>query len=150
MGESLFHKSLREFERNPRPAKRFTWILTARLIGIDHGKRMRETVLPREVMVSDDEIYPSKTCTFCCSKRARSRIHADHEANTGGRGALDHISAQVVAFADTMRHVKVGRASAKFNRRFQNHDRRGAVHVVVAIDQNPLFALDGSVKTLHR
>ncbi len=62
----------------------------------------------------------------------------------GGR-ALDHIVAHVVAFANAVRHVEVGRAAAEFNRSLQNDDGHGAVDVVVAVDQNGLFAFDGGV-----
>ena len=63
----------------------------------------------------------------------------------GRRGALDHIVAHVVAFANAMWHVEVGRAAAELNRSLQNDDRHGAVHVVVAVDEHGLFAFDGGV-----
>ena len=66
----------------------------------------------------------------------------------GGGGALDHIVAHVVAFANAVRHVEVGRASAEFNRRLQDDDRHGAVHVVVAVNENGLFAFDGGVDAI--
>ena len=76
-------------------------------------------------------------------KGADARIHADDQPHAVGRSALDHFVAHAVAFADAMRHMKVGRSAAKLDGGLQNDDRRGAVDVVVAVNQDFLFALDG-------
>ncbi len=65
-----------------------------------------------------------------------------------GGGALDHVVAHVVAFANAMRHMEVGRATAKFDRSFQNDHGHGSVDVIIAIDQDRLFALDGRIEAI--
>ena len=65
-------------------------------------------------------------------------------------GLLDDLVAHAIAFADAVRHVVVGLAAAQLQRGLQDDDRGGAVHVVVAIDENGLAAFDGRAQALHR
>ena len=67
------------------------------------------------MVVGDDEVDSSAPCALCSSKCTGAGIHADHQPNTGGCGALDHIATQVVAFADSVWDMKIRRAAAKFN-----------------------------------
>ena len=65
-------------------------------------------------------------------------------------GLLDHLVAHAVAFADAVRHVVVDLAAANLQRGLQDDDGGGAVHVVVAIDEDGLAALDGGAQALDR
>jgi hypothetical protein len=69
-------------------------------------------------MIGDDQVYSSLARAFGGSKGASAGIHADHQPNTGCRCALDHISAQVVAFTNAVRHVKICCAASQLNRCF--------------------------------
>ena len=97
-----------------------------------------------------DEIDARTARTFRRRKRARPGIHTDHEFDSRRRGALNHVTAQVVALANAVWHMKIRRAAAQFNRCFQNDDGSRDIHVVIAIDEDPLLAFDGRVKPLHR
>ena len=66
-----------------------------------------------------------------------------------GGGALDHIAAKVVAFFDSVGNVEVGGAAAQFNSGFEDDDGRGAIDVVIAVDQDAFFALDGGVEAVY-
>ena len=46
--------------------------------------------------------------------------------------------------------VEVGCASAELNRGLQDDDGHGAVHVIVAVDENGFFAFDGGVDAIDR
>ncbi len=149
MRQPSLHQRLRQFECNTGPAQRLTRILTGQLIRIDHSKRARQPILSRQVMVSDYEVHASATRTLGRGKCPRPSVHADHQPNTRSRRPLNNISTQVVALANAVGNVEVRRAPTQFNRGFQNHDSGRPVHVVVAIDENSLFAFDGRVKPIH-
>ena len=99
-------------------------------------------------MVGDDQIDAEALRRLGRREGADAHVDADDQANAGRGGALDHIVAHVVAFANAVRHVEVGRASAEFDRGLQNDDRHGAVDVVVAVDEDRLFAFDGGVDAI--
>ena len=94
-------------------------------------------------MVSDNEINTYSSCSIGRGEGAYTHIHANDEAYTRCRGTLDHVILHAVAVANAMRDMEVRNASAKFYCGFENYDGGGAIHVVVAIDQNWLFTLDG-------
>ena len=85
-----------------------------------------------------------------CGKGASAGVNADYQSNSGSSRAFDHIAAQVIAFANTVRHMEVSDASAQFDRCSQYYDRGSAVNVVVAVNQNSLLALDGGIQPLDR
>ena len=111
------------------------------MIWINHGQRLRNAVQPRQVMVGDDQVHSGAPRGFGGGKGADAGVHADDQPHAVGGGALDHLVAHAIAFADAVRHVKVSRPAAKLDGRLENDDRGGAVHVVVAVNQNFLFAL---------
>src|SRR6185437_8359065 len=102
------------------------------------------------MVVGNDEINAQPTRGFRRSESANAHVNADDEANARGCGPFDHIVAHVVTVADAVRDVKIGCSSAQLNRGFKNYDGRGAVHVVVAIDQNSFLALDCSFNAVER
>ena len=107
---------------------------------------MRQSIRAGKVVVGDDEIDARAPRALGRGKGTSAGIDADDQSNAAGGGAFDHISAQVVAFANPVRHVEIRRASAEFDRGFQDHDGGGAIDVVVAIDENSLFAFDGALR----
>jgi hypothetical protein len=65
--------------------------------------------------------------------------------NASRGGALNHIVTQIVALADTVWDVKVGRTAAKFDGGFQNDDGHRSINIVIAIDEDGFFAFNGRV-----
>ena len=99
-------------------------------------------------MIGHDEVYAKALRGFGRSEGANAHVDADDQSNSGRRGALDHIVAQIVAFTNAVRDMKVGGAAAEFDRGLQNDDCHRAIHVVVAVDQHGLFPFDGRVQAV--
>ena len=55
---------------------------------------------------------------------------------------------QAVAFAEAVRNVKADFAAEHFDGGLEQHDRGGAVDVVVAVEQNGFVARDGRFDAL--
>src|SRR6266404_4398634 len=106
--QSSLHKSLRNFEGNTRAAERLAWIFTSRLIWINNCESTGQTVRAGKMMVGNDEVHACAPRALCRGKGASARADADHESNARRGCALDYISAQVVAFTNTVRYVEIG------------------------------------------
>ena len=116
-------------------------IIASLLIGIDDGERMRNAVHPRQMMIGDDQVHAGAMRSLGGGQGADAGVHADNQPHAVGSRALDHFVAHAVAFADAVRHVKISRPAAKLDGRLENDNRGRPVHVVVAVNQNFLFAL---------
>ncbi len=92
---------------------------------------------------------PRRCGGFRRGKGADAGIDADDEPDAAIGGLLNDLIPHAVAFADAVRHVVVHFAAAEFKRGFQDDDRGGAVHVVVAVDEHRFAALDGRLQPLH-
>ncbi len=132
----------------PAPHSDLHGILAAVLIGIDDRQRLRHAVRLRQMVVGDDEVEAAPRRGFGCGKSANAGIDADDEANAAIGGLLDHLVAHAVAFADAVRDVVLDLAAAELERGLQDDDGRGAVDVVVAIDEDGFAAFDGSLQAL--
>ena len=77
-----------------------------------------------------------------------STLTISRDAHRGG--ALDHLRAHAVPVLQPVRNVKASFAARQLDGFLQNDDRDGAVHVVVAIDQDFLFGFDGRAQTANR
>ena len=69
------------------------------------------------MVVGDDQVDSESMRGLGGSEGADAHVHTDDESNTRGGGTLDDIVAHVVAVANAVRHMKVGGASAEFDRR---------------------------------
>src|SRR5208283_2306823 len=127
-------------------AKRLAGVAAALLIRINHRERLRHAFRMWQVVVGDDQVDPSALRGFGSGKGADAGIHADNDPNAALGGLLDDLIAHAIAFADAMRDVVVHRSAAELQGRFENDDGGGAVHVVVAVDEDGLAALDGSAQ----
>ncbi len=101
-------------------------------------------------MVGDDQVDSGAPRGFGGGKGADARVHADDQPHAVGGGALDHLVAHAIAFADAVRNVKISRSPAQLDGRLQNDDCRGAIDVVVAVNQNFLFALHRRFQPVKR
>ena len=59
-------------------------------------------------MVGNNKVHARAPRALGRRKCARAGIDADHQTNARRCRALDYISAQIVAFANTVRHVEIG------------------------------------------
>src|ERR1700722_18124767 len=110
---------------------------------------MGNTVDSGQVMVSNDQIDAGAARSFSGGEGADAGVHADNQPHAVGRSALDHLVAHAIAFADAVWDMEVSRSAAKLDGRLENHDRRGAVDVVVAVNQNFLFALQSCFQAIQ-
>src|SRR5205807_4727558 len=108
------------------------------------------TIRTRKMMVRNNQVDPQAVRGFGGSKGTDAHIYADDEADPRRCGTLDDIVAQIIAFANAVGNMKVGAAAAELNGGLQNDDRHRAIDVVVAVDENGLFAFDGRCNTLYR
>ena len=76
-------------------------------------------------------------------------VDCDDEPNTLGICRFKHGGLQSVALAETVRHVEANFAAEHFDCGFEKDDGGGAVHVVVAVEQNRFLARDGRFDTFH-
>ena len=86
---------------------------------------------------------------FSWGKGADTHIDADDQPNPCGRSALNNIATHVITFADAVGDVEIASTSAEFDSCLQDNDGHGAVNVVVAINENWFFAVDGGVNAIH-
>ena len=101
------------------------------------------------MVVGNDEIDSSAAGALGGGEGSRTCVHADDKANAACCGRFDHVSAQVVAFADAMWNMEVGLATAQFDRSLEDDHSGSAIDVIVAVDENAFFAFDGTRYRLH-
>ena len=151
---------LRQLERNRRSAQVLVGIGTSRLRGIEHRQRVGDGCAVGRVVVGDNEVEAKRARLHGLGDGADSGVHADHQAHAGlSRLAQDRVL-HPIALADAMgqviahlrRLLRFHRQPDSLDGRLQQDSRRGAVHVVVAVDQDRLGvancaqdSLDGSV-----
>src|SRR6266852_8080724 len=92
-------------------------IIATVLIWIHYSQRLRNAVHPRQVMVGDDQVHSGAPRRFGGGKPADASVHADDQPHALGGGALDHLVAHPIAFADAVRHMKVSLSAAKLDGR---------------------------------
>ena len=100
------------------------------------------------MVIGDDQVHARTAGALSRGKGASADINTDNQTNAGGSSALDHVSAKIVTFANSVWDMEVGSAVAQLNCRFQNHNRGCAINVVVSINQNSFFVLDRGVQPL--
>ena len=76
-------------------------------------------------------------------KGANAGVHADDEPHALGCSACEHLSLHAVAVAQAMRDVKADGAAEDLDGGLKQDDGGGAVHVVVAVDEDRLACRDG-------
>lgn len=113
------------------------------------------------MVIGDDEVEAEPACGCGFGDGAHAGIDGDDEADSGGVGFFKHGRLQAVALAEAMRDVKADETAGiggaqHFDGGFEQDDGRGAVDVVVAVEEDgfvvgdgPLNAGDGQVHAEH-
>ena len=101
------------------------------------------------MMIGDDEVQAEAARGFRFGKGAHAGIDRDDEAHAVGIRRFKHARLQAVALAQPVGHVKAHHAAQHFDGGLQQHHGGGAVHVVVAVEQNRLARRDGALHALH-
>ncbi len=141
---SVASKRVDQLERNARAAQILVGISAVAPIRIQHRERGREFGV-RQMMIGDDDIDAALVCFAHYFGSTNAGVHADDQGDAHGRGALDDVGAHAVTVLQTMRNVKAGFAARHLDGFLQNDHRYCSVHVVVAVNQNLLFRLDGGI-----
>ena len=155
---------LRQLECNRGPAQVLVGIGAAGLRGIDNSQRVGNRRPVGRVVVGDDEIERKRARLDRLGNGADAGVHADHQAHPGSSRFTENCVLHPIALADAVGKV-IGdlRVLLRFDGqpdsldgRLQQGGRRGAVHVVVAIDQDRFGvancvqnSLDGGVHAYH-
>ena len=133
-----------ELERDGGSAKEFFRISAAGLIGVENGQRVGHGVPGfKQVMVGDDEVKAEGARGFRFSEGAHAGVNGDDQAHAVGIGGLKHAGLEAVALAKAMGDVKADHAAEHLDGGLEQDDGGGAVHIVVAIEQDGLVELDG-------
>src|SRR5580704_7020860 len=95
------------------------------------------------MMIGDDDVDAALARFANHFGSSNAGVHADYQGDAHGRGAFDDVGPHSIAFFQSMRNVVAGFAAGHLDGFLQNDDGHGAVDVVVAVDQNLFFRLDG-------
>src|ERR1700682_1345017 len=99
--------------------------------------------------MGDDQLPPQPTSRLRRIESAYPGIDTDDETNASSGGALDDIILHAITFANTMRNMEVGSTAAEFDGGLENDNRCGAVNIVVAVNQDAFFALNGRFQSIN-
>src|SRR5579872_5662469 len=94
-------------------------------------------------MVGDDAVDPECRRPIHHRKGPDARIDADNERNTVTPSLLDDRFAHSIAVANAMWNVLVNVGANEREAHPQNHDGQRAIYIVISIDQDFFFPLDG-------
>ncbi len=131
------------------PAQRFFRIAASVLIGIENRERTRDRVINlREVVIRNDQVKAKLSCSLCLGECAHPGVNGNDEADAIGIRGLEHCRLQAVSLANPMRNVKAHRAAKHFNGGLEQYHCGCSVNVVVAVQQDRLFARDGALNAL--
>ena len=145
-----FQQCLRQLECDGRAAQGFFRISAAVLIGIEDRERDGNRVVDtRKMMIGDDEVEPEALRSLSFGEGAHAGIDGDDESHAVGVCSFEHGRLQAVAFAQPMRHMKAHLAAEHLDCRLEKHNSGGAVDVIVAVEQDGLFARDGCFHAFH-
>jgi hypothetical protein len=78
---------------------------------------------------------------------ANARIHADNQRDALGRGGFDHFRPHAIAILQPVGNVGVHIAAGQPDGGGEKHHGHGAVHIVVAVDENFFVGTDGPFQT---
>ena len=120
-------------------------------LGLRIGERLRQAHCGLgQVVVGDDQIEVEARGFVRGGEGADAGIHADDEAHAFGRGAREHLGLHAVAVAQAMRDVIADSAAEDLDGGLEQDDGGGAVHVVVAVDEDRLARRDGLLDARDR
>ena len=122
-------------------------VAAAWLVGVEDGEGSRQTrkvgQLLRQMVVGNDEVESQAGGGFGGGEIAYAGVDADDQAYALARGCGEHLRLHAVAFAQPVGHVEIHLAAEHLDGRLEQHDGRGAIHVIVAIDEDVLPPGDG-------
>ena len=114
---------------------------------MDDGHRLGQLGADRMV-VGNDQIEAALAGGDGLFHAADAAIDGDHQGRPAVAPGADGIAVQAVALVDAVRHVVADFGPQQFQAEIEHGGARHAVDVVVAVDHDPLFGLDGGMDPL--
>ncbi len=147
VGVVALEQGLSELQSDRCAAERLLWITAVVLIRIEDGQRNRNSVVrARKMVVGDDEVEAEALRGFGFGKGAHAGVYSDDETNALGICGFKYGRLQSVALAQAMGHVKANLAAEQFDCGLKQDHGGGAVHVVVAVEQDGFLSCDGLLR----
>ena len=141
-------QGLHEFQRDADPRQVLVRIAAVVPLRIDDREGARQLGIGL-VMVRDDQVHPQVACPRGGFRRANAAIHRDDQPRTVLVQPIDRRPLQTVAVAEPLRDEVHHVGAKQFERATQNHRRRHAVHVVVAVDGDAVFRFNCAEDALY-
>ncbi len=99
------------------------------------------------MVIGNDEIESQPGSGLCGSKIADSGVDTDHQANALPGDGLQYRRLHAVAISQAVRHMEIHLAAEHLESGLKQDDGRGAIHVIVAVDEDGFLARNGSLHT---
>ena len=139
---------LHQLERHADSREVLVRIATVAALGVDDGQRFWQLGV-RLVMVGDDQVDAQLGCPPCGLVFTNPAVDRDDERHALGVQPFEPGRLQAIAVAALGNVVHDARAE-QFERAPQDDGRRHAVHVVIAVDRNPLLPRDRAHDAIDR
>ena len=97
------------------------------------------------MVIGHDEVESEAGCCFGGGEIADAGVDADDEAYALLSRGGEHLRLHTVAFAKPVRHVEIYLAAEHLDGRLEQNDGRGAIHVVVTVDEDVLPPRNGGL-----
>ena len=133
----------------PTPARYLVRIRAVVALGIQHGDRHRQLVV-RLVVVRDDQVDAELARPPRRFDAADAAVDRNDQRHAVGLQPLDGCRLEAVAVAQPLGDEMDDVAAEHLERATEDHRRRDAVDVVVAVNGDALAAGDGLLEPLHR
>ena len=133
------HKRLHQLQRDADAGQVLVGIGAVVPLRIDHRQRRRQLRV-RLVMIGDDQIDAELARAPRRLGAADAAIHRHDQRDAVGVQPLDRRRLQAVAVLQPLRDEVDDVGAEQLERAAQDHGRRDAVDVVVAVDRDPLPA----------
>ncbi len=104
-------------------------------------------MLVGQVVVGHDAVHAQLARSPQHLVLTNAGVHADDHAEALGRSLFNHRHAHAVAIGKPVRNVSLHIAAQHPQRREQHHHRHGAVHVIVAVNQNFFVLIQSAAQT---
>ena len=116
---------------------------------MDDGRRLGQ-LRADGMVVGDDQFQAALAGGDGLLHAADAAIDGDHQRRPAVAPGAHGLAIQAVAFVHAVRHVVADFGPQQFQAEIEHGGARHAVDVVVAVDHDPLFGLDGRMDPLGR
>ncbi len=142
-------KRLRQLECHAHARQRLFGVIAIRPPRVQDGAGGGQVAVG-QVVVGHDAVHAQVARALQHGVLANAGVHADHQAEAPGRRLLNHRHAHAVTIGQAVGNVSFDFRPQHAQGGEQHHHGHGAIHVVVAVDQDFLALFDGPAQARHR